>query len=241
MSNRDLKEAEEVLGKPFLPDFSEYTRKIRNYVMIIGSTSIVMVANNLTLSNEASLFGLKFEHMNIHIIYQIFLATEIYFLVHFVWLAIDNFLAWRLRFSGTHKIYGGGFALEGGADSLPDPSQTTLYFWWSREAHTLSNTQNEIEKITSGIAKLEEKLDKHDFDELNKHIKTLNTSFTKTAEIVSSTRIPDSLMLYNNWFKYFHNVQGWRWIIIELALPIAIGGWSIFLLCQKYCLIKIFL
>lgn len=230
MNDRTLKEAEEVLGKPFLPDFSEYTRKIRNYVMIIGSTSIVMILNNLKLSGEVTLLGLKFENMDMNIIYQILLATEIYFLLHFIWLAIDNFCAWKLRFSGTHKIYNGGFALEGGADSLPDPSQTTLYFWWRREAYNLSNTQNEMEKITSGIEKLEEKFDKHDFDELNKHIKTLNATFTKTAEIISSTRIPDSLNLYNNWFKYFHDVQGWRWIIIELALPVVIGILSIILL-----------
>jgi len=244
MNDRSLKEVEEVLGKPFIPDFSEYTRKIRNYVMIIGSISIVIISNNLKLAEETSLFGVKFEHMDINLIYQVLFGLEIYFLIHFFWLAIDNFIALRLRFSGTYKIYKGGFAYEGGADNEPDPSQTTLYFWWRREAYRLSNSRSDIEKITKNIEELSksyadiEKQNIHEkFTELKKSIDTLNTTYSKTADILSSNRIPDSLLVFNNWFKYFHNIQGWRWIIIELLIPVVIGLVSITLLARKlgYC------
>lgn len=241
MSTRSLKEVEEVLGKPFIPDFTEYTRKIRNYVMIVGSTAIVMIANNLKVSGDVSLFGLKFENMNINLIYQGLLWLEIYFLVHFLWLAIDNFFAWRLRFSGTHKIYKGGFAHGGGADNEPDPSQTTLYFWWQKEAYRLTNSRNEIEKITKSIEEIEQNILRQDihnnFIELKKSVDTLNATYNKTTEIVSSTRIPDSLLVFNNWFKYFHNIQGWRWIVIELLLPVVIGLISIAFLIRilGYC------
>ena len=218
------------LGEPIAPDFTDYTRRIRNNLIIVGVISIIMTTQNVTLSAESSFLGIRFNELQTELVLKILLGMSIYFLAHFFWSALDNFMAWELRLTGTFRKYEGRFAFEDGADTTPDPSQTTLYYWWSREAAQISDHKSTMTKINNTLKELQERLveewaDDVAFDLTELQVKTekLDQSIKKTAEVIESTRIPASLERFDNWFRYFNNSQSWRWFWIEMFLPVAIG------------------
>lgn len=240
-----LKKAQLSLGEPFALEFSEYTRKVRNNLMFLSILSIVLITNNLELTSDSSLLGLKLNTFSMDIIYNLIFLLTTYFLIHFIWLAWDYFIKWKLRLTGSNIPYEGGFADEV-ADNKSDISQTTLYSWWLSKIQVKDNEQKNInfvvEKLGSGsintkLEHLDNSQDKNliirEIQTLNKNVQNLKGSFDKYHSTLSDIRIPASLERFDKWFRYMKTSQSLRWIIIELLMPILIGISALWILFAK--------
>lgn len=240
MNDNKIKEAGLLLGEPFAIEFSDYTKKSRSNLMLASVLAIALIANNLKLTADSSLLGLKLESFSMEIIYQLLLFLCAYHLVHFTWLAWDNFLKWKLRLTGSHRIHEGGFA-DSISDNKPNPSQTTLYYWWKKEVQTLTVQKEEINSILNLLGNnsidthlgVEKNVVRGDIAEINRNVQNLSNNFNKFSEILESNRIPASLGKFNKWFFYMHTSQSIRWILIELLLPLILGIVAIYFLYGK--------
>lgn len=237
--NKTIKDIQEWLGKPFRPDFSEYTRKVRNNLGIVSVLSIIIITQGIEV-NGGSFLGLKFNEdaFKMILIYKILFYLNIYFFIHFIWLAWDNFLQWRIKLTGTFSKNENTFAGPNEvSDNREDPSQTTLYSWWVKESKGLCNTEEKITLLTKELKNISLLLEKKstaelkkEYDILQRTIGELNTHYMQSLNTIKSNRIPASLERFDNYFNHMHNSQGYRWLILELLAPILIGVWAIILL-----------
>ena len=228
--DKQTKQMEAALGEPFALDFSEYTRKVRNNLVFTGMLSIILITHNLILDEHSSFFGLKFISLDMCLIYSILFWLTLYFLIHFLWLAWDNFIMWRLRLTGTHTLYEGGLGF--GAEDKKDPSQTTLYYWWMKQSKKLDKHP------IPDIKPLYNKLLKHtEFTKvdgtINSNIDTLNTNLKQYNDIFASKRLEVSINRFDNTWKHFQSSQNYRWLFLEFLTPIGIGVYSLLILALK--------
>ncbi|NQY94037.1 MAG: hypothetical protein HRT43_07720, partial [Campylobacteraceae bacterium] len=154
--NKTTKDVQEWLGKPFTQDFSEYARKVRNNLGIVSVLSIIIITQGIEISG-GSFLGLKFNEdtFKMIFIYKILFYLNIYFFIHFIWLAWDNFLQWRIKLTGTFSINTGTFAgPKEVSDNRENPSQTTLYSWWVNESRSLCNTEEKITLLTEKLKEI---------------------------------------------------------------------------------------
>ncbi|MBI4684094.1 MAG: hypothetical protein HY755_02730 [Nitrospirae bacterium] len=135
-----------------------------------------------------------------------------------------------------------------------DPRQSTLYYWWSRQATKIGNLGNKLITIENNLKLWEEKLKEimsSRGDSLNiangcseisatrADINQLKNAVENAQKTVSSVRIAGSLKRFDSWFHYFLRSQNLRWFAFELALPVAFGATALVLLI-KYSSWKLF-
>lgn len=240
-SNKDVNEYEKYLEEPFALEFSEYTRKVRNNLMIVGVLSIILVTQNLALNtNDSSILGLKFENLDMNLIFTILFFLNIYSLIHFSWLTMDSFNAWRLKLTIGNKIYQGTY--EDLANIKKNPSQSTLYSWWLGQIKSINNEKKNVDIIEDELGKFIVKLKENPpegekigtkLNEIEVDVKSFKKSFESYHNLISNQQIPASLERFDKRFQYIHSSQNWRWIIIEFFIPISIGLFALFSLFQK--------
>lgn len=235
---KNVAATQKALGEPFALEFTEYVRKVRNNLMFIGILSIIIVVENIRLSTSSSLFGLQFLGWDMKMIYQVLFGINIYFLIHFIWLAWDYFIEWRLRLTGTHKIYK-TIAPNSDVDQAADPRQTTLYFWWNNMTRNTENLEDQMKSIDKVFSDLDNKIRKENnpydiargLSDIKIELQKIDSNIKTFNSILSSNRIPASLEKFENIFHNFQNSQMWRWIIIEMLMPILIGANAVSWLC----------
>lgn len=231
MSNtKTMNDAYLALGEPIAPDFSDYARKIRNNLIVIGVISTVLTTQNVLLDPKSAFLGLQFVNVQTDLIFKILFFLTIYFLVHFVWIAWDHYLAWELRLTGTHTEHKGVFS-NGIEDTSNDLSQTTLYYWWETKAKRMEKQHVNVQKLIDELEAFKLKYQEGSItdgkapslNELSKNLSDLKKSYSEYTETVSDIRIPASLERFDKRFHYFNNSQSWRWLGLELMLPVGVG------------------
>lgn len=203
--------------------------------MFLGVLSIVLLTNGLVIDPKSSLLGLQFKEFNMEIVYQLLFLLTTYFLVHFVWLAWDNFTIWKLRLTGSNIPYEGAYASET-ADNKSDVSQTTLYSWWLVQMERIEYDKQNIDMIIEKLASSSIDKDKQKEQELmtlNTNIQSLNTNFIIYHDTLSSARIPASLERFDKCFQYMRTSQSLRWFMLELLMPILVGVYSLYIISPK--------
>src|SRR5262249_16960966 len=96
---------ERVLKEPVAAEFSEQAWKIRTNLTLISGVSVVTCLAKLSITPDSSVLGLRFHGLNDIVIKFTLAAVVAYLLVHFVWVALDAFMEWRLRITGTKLAF----------------------------------------------------------------------------------------------------------------------------------------
>lgn len=156
------KKIQKAIGQPFAIEFTDYARKIRTNLMFVGVLIIVIVTQNLELSQNSSFLGVRFDNLNTAMAVRILLILNIYLLIHFIWLAIDNFTEWWIRLTGTRSLNSFDFdrtsaqMAEKYADDATDQRQSTLYYWWVDQHTLIKDYPKSIDSLSKKLKELSE-------------------------------------------------------------------------------------
>jgi hypothetical protein len=243
MKNVDQDGAKNLLGKPLMPEFSEYIRKIRNSLMFFSFIGLAIVLAGVKLGKDSTFLGLKLENLSDEKILLGFLIVNTYSLFHFAWASMDYFGEWRVRLTGCRPGLIGGFVEEGG-DIAEDPRNSTLYNWWLSKLATVEQIQKDSEQIASmqsdirdQISQLKDTPDKSlggmNLNSANQQLGTIIGYQKKTISLLEDKRISTSLARFDRWYFFLRSSQGARWILIELGLPLILGISACFLLGKE--------
>jgi hypothetical protein len=245
--NDDLKAVEDALGKPVLPELTVNVWKVRTNLIIASSISIAVALADLRIDPGSTFLGLKFFGLTDNLVRALLLIITGYLLIHFLWSALDAFLEWRLRITGTRLAFvtAGTFAKEH-ADYPNDPRQSTLYSWWVLEAQRIGNMSYNLkilqdlienldhdlrEKYTSGADALNIANNAcRPLAEAREAIHKLERSIGEAAKTIKAARIPGSLKRFDNWFHLFLRSQNLRWLVIDVLVPVGLAGIALYLL-----------
>lgn len=94
-----------LIKNPVAIEFNEFTNKVRNNLLIVSVLSIVICMNNIQISSDSSILGLKLIGLNIELIKKIFFWLITYFLIHFILLSIDTYSSWTMKLD-YHLLHG---------------------------------------------------------------------------------------------------------------------------------------
>lgn len=247
--NADIEALKKALGEPFMLEFTEYIRKVRNNLIFLGVLSTLIVYEHINIDSRSSLFGLQFQGWNMHLIHLVLFGLVTYFLVHFIWLAWDYFTEWKLRLTGTQTSYPGR-AQPPEIDIANDLRQTTLYHWWLKYSRNITPLKEIISSIEKSVLRIKDdnaessKLQEEQYIKIVENLSSINNNLKTFTTAIESKRIPASLEKFDNIFFHFQKSQGWRWAMIELYFPVWIGvfalSWLSTALWPDFEIIKIF-
>lgn len=230
--NADVEALKKTLGEPFMLEFTDYIRKVRNNLMFLGVLSIFIVYQHINIESGSSLFGLKLQGWNMHLIHIVLFGLITYFLIHFIWLAWDYYTEWKLRLTGTHLIHQGAFQPEE-IDIVNDLRQTTLYHWWLKHTKNINPLKEIISSLEKSVLQIKDdtgessRVKEEQYINIVNNLASINQNLNTFTKAIESKRIPASLEKFDNTFYHFQKSQGWRWAIIELFLPILIGVFAL--------------
>ena len=243
---KTVKKIQKALGEPFAIEFSEYTRKIRVNLIFVSILAIVIVTQNLELATNSSFLGIRFENLDTFLVLKILFGLIIYLFIHFIWLALDNFLEWWVRLTGTRKAYSPNFdsttknMAKKYGDDTSDQRKSTLYYWWIEKQSMVDRSGKSVDAIAKNLEKEAEKTNSEEDKKLLTALSNVQASVAQTRNTISQigsrindTRITASLERFDNVFKLMLSSQSLRWLIIELSVPVFIGAYAISLLCMK--------
>lgn len=248
-NNNSLNVVEKALGSPVAAEYPENALKVRRNLLASSLVSCVIVFGSISLDPTSSIFGFKFIGLTDNLIRIGLAVITIYFLIHFLWYAVDAFMEWRLRVTGTRLsfITTGRFSSED-CDYPDDPKQSTLYSWWMDQASQIGNMKEIINSLENKWQDSESEIRTiigsssdgknlniilNSLSELNKKVSELKSAVVNTEKTLLSQRIPASLKRFDDWFRLFLKSQNLRWIIIDTLLPIVIGTAAVVVLLLK--------
>ncbi len=221
------KAARNVLGKPYPAEFSDAAERVRRNLLIGCSIAFLLLVGKLVISEESSVFGLRFDNLDNQLIYIGLLIFIGYQLLHFIWHAWDAFSYWRVRLTGVRVVFQTTSFWGGGDinDNPSDPKQSSLSNWWLEQTNQLKpipelllQLENQVE-----VGKIESSNNGQDISQLQTTLSDLKNTLEKTEKVVSGERIPSSLAGFENWYATMVVSQGLRWAIFEVGIPIIAG------------------
>ena len=244
-----IRSVEKILKEPVAAEFSEQAWKIRTNLIVASTIGLVMGLANLRIRPDSSFLGMRFDGLSDNLIRFTLAGIIAYLLFHFLWVAWDGFLEWRLRVTGTRKSFITAAMLEPDhADAPVDPRQSTLYNWWQQQ-HVAMGELGKLASELEGTSKrweadLQKLLEAHssspDWQNMNNVIRGLAESREQAAKLarnveqntkaMTDDRIPTSLKRFDGWFQLFLRSQNLRWVVVEFVAPVALAGWSLYVL-----------
>ena len=229
---------EKALGEPFALEFSEYARRIRNSLFFISSLSLVITTNNIKIDlTNSSLLGLHFEGITNELIIWLLLILNLYFLLHFLWVAIDYFNEWVLRSTGAFNAFSGrnsAFSNDQ-VEALKDPRQSTLYHWWIVQVRNIQIIEGDLKECKQLLESIQNnnKINQDEVTKIMSDFGWAKHALDNAVEVIKGERIKVSLDRFDGWFKRALKIQNLRWIVLELLLPSVLGVLAIILLLTK--------
>lgn len=252
IDDEEIKAVEKILKEPVAAEFSEQAWRIRANLIVTSAIGFVMAVADLRINPDSSFLGLKVFGLSDLVIRATLAAVLIYLLFHFIWVAWDAFLEWRLRVTGTRSAFQtGSFFSDKNADYPVDPRQSTLYNWWSMQHSAIGNLGKLAGELKSTCASWEADLkaiqanspsDPQSLN-LNNAIRGLAQANEQAATIarkveantnaITSPRIPTSLKRFDGWFQLFLRSQNLRWLVVEFVAPVAFAAYTLWILLQR--------
>ena len=227
-------QVEKILREPVWADLSSATQRLRTYVILLSSISLVIGLYDLRIADGSTILGLRLEGLDDHLARRVLIVTLAYLAIHFVWSAWDSFAEWRLRITGSRTAYTtASFYASPDADYPSDPRQSTLSNWWADRASMIGNVDQRLDNIEHALHAVKEKVaeisdanEKTMIDNIkgmvhqieNRHTELRNT-IEAMNETLLSNRLDVSLKRFDSWQGHFLRSQNLRWITIELGLP----------------------
>lgn len=252
MNEEDKIEAvRKVLGNPVQAELPENAQKVRRNLMSVSLIVLFVVWADIKIDPNPTVFGLKFTGITTGTLTVGLSVITAYWLLHFIWYAIDGFAEWRIRITGTRLAHQTGAKLSSQNGDYPDdPRQSSLYHWWIQQRAVMKKVlektkliEDKIDETKTEVAELLDKLGGPDHQNflhtasLIQEAKTRVTELQRTVEAtkitIESNRVPVSLERFDQWFKFFLRSQNLRWLVIDIMAPIILGIMAITLLFTK--------
>lgn len=238
-----------VLGEPVSIQFPDNVWKIRTNLILTSLIAIAVVFGDLHIEADSTVMGLKFKGISDTVLSNGLVVIIAYLLVHFLWAAMDSFLEWRLRITGTRVAFvtTGRFSSEH-CDYPSDPRQSTLYHWWLEQSKGLGSFTERMQQIDITLECWQSRM-RSEFTEspdamnianattsigqVREQINRFHQAVTSAGKLIESPRIPESLARFDGWFEFFLRSQNLRWLVIEFLAPILAAAYALFLLVTK--------
>lgn len=245
-SNDRYAAVEKVLGEPVATEFSEKAWKIRTNLIMASAIAVAIGLGELRITPDSSILGLKFNGLSDLVIRYGLSAVIGYLLLHFLWVAWDSFLEWRLRITGTRRGFITGATWGSEHEDIPrEPRQSTLYNWWKQEARAIGNLTATAQQLNAKCAQWEADLKSRfagtsDWTNISnvmtliaqtrEHANKIATGIKAATKALNSPRLMVSLSRFDRWFEIFLRSQNLRWLVLDLCAPLALAIWALYLL-----------
>lgn len=224
--NSEVELAKKRFVEPFREHFDDNTLKIRRNLLVTG---VVATFYKLKLgsidTDKTSLFGVRFTELDQGAVDALLFLLIAYFLIHFVWCALEDLQAWRFRLTGltvpkprNSMMFAGKNSDAGGHDQ----KQLTLGAWWSKNIQNVRSTRDAAfdKQLASFLEKLQEQ-------ETLQHteIKAAIHNIKQNCEniMADTAHVTVALARYEKGFLRHQQSQAIRWILLEFGLPVVLG------------------
>jgi hypothetical protein len=238
MSKKVYEAVEKALGEPVGLEFSEPATKVRRNLMAASLVAIILQYAGATIASDTTILGVHFLGLNDDVVKTGLALTVVYFTFHFLWYALESFMEWRLRITGTRVAFITGATWGNELKDNPDnPRQSTLYNWWLFQSKRVQDIPAELKRVEQlfvpAIDHVRQHVDNPQpnnlanvMGQLSDALHQLHKIEVKTEKLIavmSSERIPGSLQRFDRWFGLFLRVGNLRWLLIEALLPLSLS------------------
>lgn len=247
MSSDVVAKVQKALGEPLMPEFTDYMRRVRSLLVVASLISIGVVVGELAIDPGSSVLGIRFQGLSNDLVLQGLLIANSYLLIHFLWGGFDSWLEWTARVTGTRVAFvtTGHFASEH-ADYPSDPRQSTLYNWWKDQASQIGSLSEPLQRTEEELSDWEKRVENailkddpnlmtvvQSFREVKSDIDELGRKLETVEKLIEDSRIPVSLRRFDQRFQLMLRSQNLRWLVLELGIPLLLGGWAVILLINE--------
>lgn len=210
--------------------------------------SLFMTLGGIEIDPNSTFFGLKFTGLSNDLIYSGLLVIIIYLLTHFVWCAYEALQEWEIRVTGVKGAF--KRADKDDIDEMVHPSypadarNSTLYYWWSTQAHKISNVRRDIDAANEKIIEMESVVHElreqgtnfsHDtvnisssVDPLKIEWHSIKYSIKAIEATLAADQLSSSMKVFDRRYKYFLKTQNIRWFVVDFIFPIALSSVAIY-------------
>lgn len=224
VSPKDVETIAKRMAKPFREVFDDNTLRIRRNLLVVACVALFYKLKLGSIDpTSAKIIGLQFNNIQPDALDFLLISLIGYFLIHFIWCAVEDLQIWRFRLTGLTASIGSGGAFAGGVDttSHANQKQLTLSDWWSHNVDVLKLIDSKFE-----LDQQEEALRRSGFsvvngDRIRESINQINTSAKQLGRNSNHVRI--ALTRYEKNLKMLTISQNLRWAVVEFGLPIVIG------------------
>lgn len=211
--------------KPKIEPLDNNTQKVRRNILAASVVSFFLTIGSTGIDTEASSFlGIKFDGLNIDYIKYFLILMLAYLIISFVWSILDTLTENTLRLTGlVVKKQNSSAALypsDGFLDPISDENeQSTIYSWWTGRLSLVKEYKRCLENLIEDDEVLSTK--HHEYTEAMDKI-------IREEAIVS-----EALQRFEKKFWRFQKSQLFRWILLDVGVPVILGLGSIyFLICS---------
>lgn len=153
VDDETIKAVEKVLREPVAAEFSDQAWKIRVNLIVASTIGLVMGLADLQIQPESSILGLRFAGLSNGIIRVTIAGIIAYLLFHFLWVAWDALLEWRLRVTGTRRGFVTGTMWESEHADVPvEPRQSTSITGGSNKVRPWGKSANSLRNLRLTVA-----------------------------------------------------------------------------------------
>ncbi|KJZ67247.1 hypothetical protein [Pseudomonas fluorescens] len=240
-----MNEVERVLGSPVGYDLSEPAAKTKRVVISLSIAMACLVLAKIEPGDQFSLAGITLKGITSYKLILGLLIALCWTYVHFGWYAVESFMEWRLRITGTKVAFvTTGMLASHNGDYPGDPKQSTLYNWWVGQARQMKPLGAKVDEIENRIALLKTEIDSptpvspgvagvterdKGFTKLENALLQLRHELMASTKAVESERIPASLARFDGWFRNLLTLQNVRVLVVDIAFPMVLGVAAIWL------------
>ncbi len=221
-------------GELLIDDFSENSHRVRRNLLIFSFIGIFYKLSGAKVSEKGiSLYGLEFDKIDESFISIGLYCVIFYHLYHFSLIAIAHWQYLRIRVTKlSNKCPTSTFFAIGEEDHRYDPKNSSLHAWYIEALPSLNSQFDDAYKKIEELLKIYE-IEKNKqgvgTEEIQKCYAHL-CSIDQNLKELLSTRLIKSLKNFDNSLRCYRGVDLTRWIMIEIALPVLMGIYALYLL-----------
>ncbi len=218
----------------FLPieDLPESSHRVRRNLIIFASLALFYRLSGVRFKSECSnILGFGFENIGEKSISVILFLIVLYHFVHFSWLAIEHAMHNYILLSRTspknHIPTGIGYT---------DLSEEwNLYIWWKKHFKNFDKQfQNAENKIRELLEFNQKKAEDSKADAWVKQIQQAESFLNgMNGTLIELRAIEKPLKRFDDKYKSYILTQKFRWIFLELGLPVLLGLFAILAFCSS--------
>ncbi len=222
----------EVDGKLIIDDLSENAHRVRRNLLIFSFVAIFYKLSGASISkNGVSFYGINFQHIDESFISIGIYCIVFYHLFHFLLIAIGHWQYLRIRVTRNNGgvvapgMFGdGGFD---GPDYLKNTKDSSLYHWHCVHMSNLERSLFEVKKEV-------EQLTEEQSQKINQKLSDISNRVANFSNFRKSKRFVKSLTKFDNYLRCYKGVELFRWIVIEILMPL-VSGIAALCLLYFYC------